>query len=97
MLRLIDPKLVYTVHYEDICSNVDESLNQLCDFMGIEPFGKNLALDKKDKHILGNSMRLKSTTEITLDERWRSIMVGDNLEYFESEVGYLNKKLGYNH
>lgn len=95
VLVLVKPSNVCKIHYEDICNNVDSSLNQLCSFIGCEPFENSQVLDKTNRHILGNSMRLKSTTEITLDERWRNNMIGENLEYFESEVGDLNRKLGY--
>jgi hypothetical protein len=46
-------------------------------------------------YILGNEMRLKRRTTVTLDERWRRDLGADALDRFERLGGSLNRRLGY--
>jgi hypothetical protein len=45
--------------------------------------------------MIGNGMRLDSTPEIKLDERWREVLSPSDLEIFDPIAGRLNRQLGY--
>ena len=48
-----------------------------------------------EHHVIGNGMRLDTTSEIRLDERWRTALTPADLAVFEAEAGALNRQLGY--
>ena len=60
------------VFYEDLCANVEATMERLYAFCGADP-GRRLAADyRSDQHLLGNVMRLDAVGEIKADERWRA-------------------------
>lgn len=83
------------LQYEELCRRPEETLRTLCKFLGMD--STNIVLDfrARQQHILGNDMRLKSGSEIRLDERWRKTLSKQDLEVFESVAGDLNRKYGY--
>ena len=46
-------------------------------------------------HIIGNSMRLDVTSEIRLNERWRSMLTRQDLRTFDAVAGRINRRYGY--
>jgi hypothetical protein len=40
-------------------------------------------------------MRLDSTSDVLLDERWKTFLSEEQLQLFESVAGDLNRRLGY--
>ena len=46
-------------------------------------------------HVIGNSMRLESTTEVQLDEEWKVRLSNEQLACFDHIAGWLNRKYGY--
>jgi hypothetical protein len=83
------------LHYEELCKLPEETLRGLCKFLGMD--SRNIALDfrARQQHILGNDMRLKSGTDIRLDERWRKVFTHEDLEIFDGIAGEMRKKYGY--
>jgi hypothetical protein len=59
---------------------------------GWTPPGATRDFRSVEQHILGNAMRLGSSSEITLDERWRASI---ELTTFERIAGRLNRAHGY--
>lgn len=94
-VRLLDPREVITVRYEELCANPDGTLARVWDWLGIghPPLGQDFRAG--DFHILGNEMRLRRSAEIKLDERWRRELDADALQRFERRAGALNRALGY--
>ena len=45
--------------------------------------------------VVGNGMRLDSTPEIRLDERWKSALTKDDLAVFNRVAGAMNRRCGY--
>src|SRR5258706_3303232 len=72
LISYLPRKTWMKVRYEDLCRNPDQLLADLCRFVELEPslIGKNFL--SIEQHILGNSMRMNATSEITLDEKWRT-------------------------
>jgi Sulfotransferase family len=83
------------VHYEALCRDPDETLARLFRFLGLDPCRATRDFRSVEQHILGNAMRLGSSSEITLDERWRTSIEPGDLTTFERIAGRLNRAHGY--
>lgn len=83
------------LQYEELCRRPEETLRNLCGFLGMDTNRVVLDFRARTQHVLGNEMRLKSGSEIRLDERWRSGLSKEDLEIFEEVAGELNRKYGY--
>jgi hypothetical protein len=81
--------------YEDLCRAPEETLRTLCKFLGMDAQQIVLDFRAKQQHLLGNDMRLKSGSEIRVDERWRTKLSKEDLATFEEVAGDMNKTLGY--
>jgi hypothetical protein len=44
---------------------------------------------------VGNGMRLDTSSEIQLDERWREVLGPEELATFDQVAGDVNRRLGY--
>lgn len=83
------------IRYEDLCNNVGEVLGQITDFLGLERDDKYLHFKDVEHHVVGNGMRLDGSSEVVLDDRWRSVLSERELEEFDRVAGTLNRSLGY--
>jgi hypothetical protein len=95
MERRLGPGIYKRIKYEDLCRNPQGIIIQLYEFVGIEPSVTGSEFRSIEQHILGNEMRLKSTREIKLDEKWKSALSRKDLELFENIAGESNRNLGY--
>lgn len=83
------------VGYEAFCSDVRGTLVQLDRFCGVDPERRPAELWPESHHIVGNEMRLKPSSEIRLDERWRSILSEDQLAAIRWAAGATSLRYGY--
>lgn len=85
-----------TVRYEDLCQNPAATLRGVCEFLDIEPFdpGQDFRA-RKQQHVVGNGMRMDTTSEIRHDERWRTHLTPEQLNVFNEVAGALNRSYGY--
>lgn len=83
------------VGYEDFCRDVRGTLAQLDRFCGVDPERRPSELWPESHHIVGNEMRLKPSSEIRLDERWRSILSEDQLAAIRWGAGATSLRYGY--
>lgn len=95
VLRGLDKSQYTKSQYEALCQEPDNSLKQLFTFIGVDPGKRFTDFRSFTHHIIGNGMRLDSTNEIKLDERWRSYLTPDQLNNFEMVAGNINRRLGY--
>ena len=95
ILAHLDPSRQITVSYEDVCADTAGVLRRVWGFLGVRPFQFGRGWRGKNQHVIGNGMRLDSTEEVKLDERWRTALPPAALEIFETEAGALNRRLGY--
>jgi hypothetical protein len=81
--------------YEELCRKPEDTLRVICKFLGMDT--KQIVLDfrAKTQHVLGNDMRLKSGSDIRLDERWRKTLTPEDLAVFDGVAGEMNRKYGY--
>ena len=83
------------IHYEDLCREPVRALNELFTFIGADPAKMVMDFRSVEQHIVGNGMRMDSSSEIRLDDRWKQALSAEELCVFEEEAGAMNRKLGY--
>ncbi len=82
------------VRYEALCADASAALRPALECIGVDP-GAPIALKGSAHHVVGNGMRLDSTREIRLDERWKTALTADDLAAFDAVAGDYNRKMGY--
>ncbi len=95
VLHGLDKSRWVEVRYEDYCREPDATLRRLHKFLGVEPGQQPKDFRSVEQHVVGNGMRLDSTSEICLDERWRDVLTKQDLQVFDSVAGYMNRRYGY--
>jgi len=95
VLKNIDPSRWIEVHYESLCAETGGTLQKLFEFIGVNADYKLASFRSVDHHVIGNGMRLDSTDEIKLDDRWRESLSESEVKAFNSVAGELNRRLGY--
>ncbi len=95
VLRNLDPSQWIEVRYETLCSETYVTLKKLFNFIGVNPDYKLVSFRDITHHVIGNGMRLDSTDEIRLDDRWRESLTRGELEAFNLVAGKMNRRLGY--
>ena len=83
------------VHYEDICSETEKTLNKIFDFIGVDSNKKRLDFKTVEHHVVGNGMRLDDSDVIKLDERWKEQLNEVDLAKYLEIAGEYHHKLGY--
>jgi hypothetical protein len=84
------------VRYEELCAAPEATLRRLAVFVDLDPGNIILDFRSREQHVIGNGMRMDSTSEIRLDERWKSQLTPGDLKTFDAIAGDLNRKYGYN-
>jgi hypothetical protein len=83
-----------TLRYEDLCADPDGTLARIHGFAGIPSRNGFHNFRATDHHIIGNQMRLSSTSEIRLDEKWKSALTPEQMATIEGLVAPLNRRYG---
>jgi hypothetical protein len=83
------------IQYEELCRQPEATLRSISKFLGMDTQQINLDFRSKTQHVLGNDMRLKSGSDIRLDERWRTTLTPEDLAVFDEVAGEMNRKYGY--
>jgi hypothetical protein len=95
IVKRLDSRMWTLVRYEDVCEKPEASLRDLYGFIGVDSNAEIADFRAAAHHVIGNAMRLKSTSEIRLDERWRVALGEQDLVEFDRIAGALNRRLGY--
>jgi Sulfotransferase family len=95
IVRSLAPSRWLEVRYETLCRDPVSTLRTLFEFLGVGATRVNLDFRAASHHVIGNGMRLDSTSEIRLDESWRSVLGVQERQTFERVAGALNRRLGY--
>ena len=94
--RLIPDGAVHFIKYEDLIGNAKNTLEQACEFIGIEFQDQMLDMASTECHIFnGNDTRFKRNSGLKLDEKWRVQLEDHELAYFDRKASKMNRKLGY--
>lgn len=83
------------VHYEDMCTNTEKTLNTIFNFLGVDPSKKRLDFKTVEHHVVGNGMRLDDSDVILLDDRWKKLLSQDELATYHKVTGEYHNSLGY--
>jgi hypothetical protein len=83
------------VRYEELCTSPAETLRHLLSFIGLDSARVVLDFRSRKQHVLGNGMRMDSTSDIRVDERWKECLTAEDLKVFDAIGGDLNRKYGY--
>ena len=83
------------VRYEDLCSDPEREFGRICEFLGLKALPGPYDFRAGSHHIIGNRMRLASSSEIVLDERWRSILTEEEVETVRQSTRPYRELYGY--
>ena len=83
------------VRYEDLCSDPKAFLRRIYQFCEVDPSINIENFQDVPQHVIGNPTRLRSQSEIRLDERWRKTLTQDQLHFIDKQAGDLNRYFGY--
>ena len=95
ILRRIDKSQWIQVRYEDLCKDTANTLVRLFEFLGVDPGKCAQDFRTVENHVVGNGMRLDTSSKISPDERWRSVLVEEDLRIFDRVAGEMNRKYNY--
>ena len=95
VLDRLDRSQWIQIRYEDICANPDATLRSAFEFLDLEPDSAPRDFRSAEHHVTGNGMRLDSTSEIVLDDRWKSVLIEEDLKAFDSVAGEISRRYGY--
>jgi hypothetical protein len=84
-----------TLRYEDLCRQPGATLDRISRFIGVAPGSSVPDFRSVDHHIIGNRMRLSHTSEISLDEHWRTEMPAGQIREIEKVAGPMLEQYGY--
>ena len=95
VLRGLDKSKWIDVRYEQLCNDTDNTLARLLEFLRLDPDQRAPDFRSAEHHVVGNGMRLDMTSDIQLDERWRSVLTEDHFQTFDRGAGKMNREYGY--
>jgi len=94
-LQRLDRSQWTQVRYEELCTDPKVTLDRLSKFLGLDPARRTDNFRSAENHVVGNGMRLDTTTEIRLDQRWRQKLREQDLQVFDDVAGAMNRRYGY--
>jgi len=89
------PESWMLLHYEDLCNDPQGTLDRVARFIGVEPVPMSTLLESSERHVIGNSMRLKALDEINEDLSWQPTLRGQDLRTIANVVRTTSHRLGY--
>jgi hypothetical protein len=95
LLATLAPARWTSIRYEDLCASPKEALAGLFTFLGLDPAKAAADFGSVEHHVVGNGMRLDRTSEVRLDERWKSALTERDLRQFDAVAGKMNRRYGY--
>ena len=82
--------------YEDLVCDLAGNLTRICEFIGEEFDESMLDLAAGTRHLVnGNNTMFKRSSGVKFDERWKTDLLEDDLEWFMERAAKLNQALGY--
>jgi hypothetical protein len=95
LLAALPPERQVRVRYEDLCTDPEREFGRICEMLGLEKLPGPYEFLAGDHHIIGNRMRLSSSSQIVLDERWRSILSEEEAETVRRSTSRYRQAFGY--
>ncbi len=95
LLRGMEASRRIEVRYESLCRDPEATLKRIFEFAGVSADSVRLDFRSVEHHVIGNGMRLDDSSQIRIDERWKTRLTESELASFYREAGRLNAALGY--
>jgi hypothetical protein len=92
--RYVPPDAWMTLRYEDLCADPDGVLERIAAFVGAGAGPAPTGPRGVDRHIIGNSMRLKGPGEIREDRSWETRLNQGDLALISRLAGPTSRRLG---
>jgi hypothetical protein len=93
--RYLPPASWMSLHYEDLCADPAGVLDRISDFLGVERATVQPGSPDRERHIIGNSMRLKGIGEIREDRSWQTRLTAADLAIAARITGRASQRLGF--
>ncbi len=95
ILRCLPPHRWIQVRYEQVCTDTEATLENVLRFLDLDPIQRKTEFRSTSAHVIGNGMRLDTSSTVSLDKRWREAMSVPALKEFEAVAGVANRQYGY--
>lgn len=95
LLSRLDRSRWMRITYEELCTEPDITLDKIFRFIGVEPSAARRDFRSVEHHVVGNGMRLDSTSAVRLDDRWRGELTAAEIAAFHRTAGDQNERFGY--
>jgi hypothetical protein len=83
------------LQYEELCNDPQATLDRVAAFLDIEPVPIPTLLENSERHVIGNSMRLRSLDQINEDLSWQPTLRAKDLRTIAGVVRATSHGLGY--
>lgn len=93
--KSLGPERFRSLSFESFCARPDETLEELCSFLGVESVPLRDRADEVVHHIMGNRARLAPVGEIRLDESWRESLSNVDRRACLRAAGSIASAYGY--
>jgi hypothetical protein len=93
--RTVKPESWLLVRYEDLCVTPESEITRILRFLGVSAGAPVLDFRRATHHIIGNSMRLSSSSEIRLDDSWRDELSELQLDQIIKRTKKYRRLFGY--
>lgn len=91
----LGPERSLRIRYEDLCTDVSGTLARMVRFVGLEPVPGPVNFRETEHHVIGNRMRMQSSGEVRLDEKWRELLTPAQVAEIERRTRYYRRRYGY--
>jgi hypothetical protein len=95
LARELAPDAICRIRYEDLASEPEATVDEILGFLGLRRGQVRSDFMAYAHHLFGNPMRMRNSSEISLDEAWREELRPEELAIFERVAGKLNREFGY--
>jgi len=100
MMGLMIPNSkIFKLKYEELCHDPEQTMKDVCDFIGVEYTPVITSLDKSMKHNIGGSPTIKrqenKKINVVYDNSWENELTPAQLEIFRKIAGKTNQRLGF--
>jgi sulfotransferase family protein len=95
MRRYLPQESWMSLHYEDLCADPGSVLDRISDFLGVVRATTQQGFRDGDRHIIGNSMRLKALSQIREDLSWQTKFGAPELATLARIAGPSSHSLGF--
>ena len=95
LLTELDPAQWTELRYEEYCADPTATMNRVFEALELDPSEATRDFRSVEHHVVGNMMRLDTTSAVSLDERWRDVLTPEDINVFDRVAGDLNRRYGY--